>query len=138
MAFTHGSKASFQVDDTTATLRDLSSYLKSAGLARSADTAETSALGTTSKTYIPGLLDATISIEGQFDPTVDGYLSGLLGFATPVDFEYYPAGTPVGATKPKFTGTVILTSYEVTSGVDDVAMISGEFQVSGAVTRAVA
>ncbi len=137
MAFNHGSVAIFKVDDAGATLRDLSTYLKNAGLARSADTAETSALGTTAKTYVVGLVDATIPIEGMFDPTVDGYLSGLLGFG-PTDFEYFPAGEPVGATKPKFSGQCILTSYEVTTGVDDMATISGEFQVTGAVTRAVA
>jgi hypothetical protein len=138
MAFSHGSKASFQIDDAGGTLRDITAFLTSVGLSRAADMAEVSTLGTTSKQYIPGLLDGTLPLEGPFDPTVDGYLAGILGFETARDFEYYPAGTPVGATKPKYTGTVFLASYDIDTGMDDAATISGELQLTGAVTRAVA
>jgi hypothetical protein len=138
MAFSHGSKASFQVQDAGATLRDISAYLTSAGLSRLADMAEVSALGSTSKAYIPGMMDGTIPIEGSFDPTVDGYLAGILGFATASNFEYYPAGTPVGATKPKYSGACYLASYDITTGTDGAAQISGELQITGTVARAVA
>jgi hypothetical protein len=134
MATTHGSKAVFKVQDSGGVLRDLSAYLTSAGLSRSADTAEITTLGSTSKTYIPGLLDGTIPIEGHYDPTVDGYLAGILGMERP--FEYYPAGEPASTSKPKYTGSCILTSYEASTPVDDAGSISGEFQVTGAVTRA--
>jgi len=138
MAFTHGSKAKFSVHDSSATLRDISSYLTSTGLSRMADMAETSALGTTAKTYIPGMTDGTIPLDGQFDPTIDGYLSPLLGFETPLSWEYFPAGTPVGVTKPKYSGSAFLTSYDIETGTDDKAGISGELQLTGAVTRATA
>jgi len=138
MAFTHGSKAKFSVHDSSATLRDISSYLTSTGLSRMADMAETSALGTTAKTYIPGMTDGTIPLDGQFDPTIDGYLSPLLGFETPLSWEYFPAGTPVGVTKPKYSGAAFLTSYDIETGTDDKAGISGELQLTGAVTRATA
>lgn len=138
MAFTHGSKATFHVDDATATLRDISLYLTSAGLSRLADMAETSALGTTAKTYIPGMTDGTVPLEGAFDPVVDGYLAGVIGFETPLAFEFYPAGEPVGATKPKYSGVCHLTSYDIDTDTGDAARISGELQVTGAISRAVA
>jgi predicted secreted protein len=137
MAFNHGSKASFQVNDGTS-LRDLSSYLTSVSFPQTVDTAEVSTLGATSKSYIVGLKDATISIEGIYDPTADGYLNTIAGLTTATAFEYYPNGTPVGSTKPKFSGNCILTSYEVSAPVDGAASFTAEFQVSGAVTRAVA
>lgn len=136
MAASHGSRAVFQVQDAGSTLRDLSAFLTEAGLPRSADTAEVTTLGSLSKKYIPGLKDGTIPIGGPFDPVVDGYLSGILGVER--NFEYYPAGTPVGATKPKYSGACILTSYEPSSPVDDAATWSAEFQITGDVLRQVA
>lgn len=137
MAFNHGSKASFSVNDGSS-LRDLTSYLTSVTFPQTVDTAEVTALGGTSKAYIVGLRDATISIEGIYDPTVDGYLSTVAGLSTATAFEYYPNGTPVGSTKPKFSGNCILTSYEVGTPVDGAATFTADFQVSAAVTRAVA
>jgi hypothetical protein len=131
MAFDHGSKAYLGVDDSGDTLRDLSAYLTSTGLPQSADTAEVSTLGNTSKSYVPGLKDATIPLEGPWDPTVDGYLSGIL--ATERDFEYGPQGNTGGYVK--YSGRAILTSYEVGTGVDDAGTFSAELQVTDGVTR---
>jgi hypothetical protein len=136
MAFTHGKDATFSITDSGGTLRDITTYLSSAGLQRMADLAETSTLGSTYKSFVGGLIDASIPIEGLFDPTVDGYLAGILQLSKA--FEYFPAGEPVGATKPLYTGNAILTNYEIGTGVDGAATISGEFQVDGAITRAVA
>lgn len=134
MATAHGSKAVFTVQDSGSTVRDLSTYLTSAGLPRSADTAEVTTLGSTGKSYIPGLTDGTIPIEGPFEGTnVDLWLSGLLGFATPRAFVYSPQGSAAGT--PKYTGSCILTTYETSTPVDDAGTFTAEFQISGAVTR---
>lgn len=134
MAFSHGSKAVLKVSDSGATLRDVSAYLTSAGSPFTADVAEVTALSNTNKAYIPGLKDGKISLAGAFDPTVDGYLYGVLG-GTAAPFEYYPAGT--ATSNVKYSGSAICTSYEVTSDVGDANKFSAEFQISGAVTRAV-
>ena len=136
MAFSHGSAGVTKVADSGATLRDFSAYVKSDGLQQSIDTVETTVHGLTAKTYIPGLTDGTFSLEGFFDPTIDGYLAGIRGLTT--TFEYYPAGTPVGVTKPKYSGSCIMTSYKTTGDVGDATTFSAEFQVTGAVTRATA
>lgn len=136
MAATHGYKAVIKVADSGATLRDLTGYISSTGLQRLADMAETTVLGASAKTYIPGQTDGTIPLEGNFDPTADGYLAGILGYETAVAFEYYPAGEPVGSTKPKYSGSCFLASYDIETGVDDKASISGELQITGTVTRA--
>lgn len=132
MAAVHGSKAKFSVQDSGSTNRDLSAYLTSAGLPRSADTAEVSTLGVTSKAYIPGLKDGTIPIEGPYDATVDGYLAGILGMSR--TFTYDPQGTtPTGT--PHYSGSAILTSYEASTPVDDAGTFTAEFQITGDVTR---
>ena len=132
MAASHGSKAKFSVTDSVGTVRDLSAFLTSAGLPRSADTAEISTLGMGSKAYIPGLKDGTIPIEGPFDPVVDGYMSGILGFAARA-FTYDPQGTATGT--PHYAGSCICTSYEASTPVDDAGTFTGEFQITGDVTR---
>ena len=138
MPFSHGSKAVFKLTDATAALRDFTAYLTSTGLSRMADAAEVSTLGNTAKAYIPGMTDGTIPLEGPFDATVDGWMDGLVGFATLVAWEFYPAGSPVGATKPKYSGNCLVTAYDITTGTDDAASWSGEVQLSGTITRAVA
>lgn len=133
MAFNHGSKSAFILDDGTGSDRDISGYLSSAGLSRVRDTAETSGLGDTAKEYLYGLQDATIPLEGHWDPTVDNYLNLVYAAATAVPFSYYPAGTASG--NIIYSGTCLITSYEITGAVDDRQAISGELQVTGAVTR---
>lgn len=135
MAAVHGSKASLKIADSGATLRDFSAYLTQAGLPREADTAEVTTLGATNKAYIPGLKDGTIPLEGPFDVTIDGYLDGILGLSAR-NFEYCPQGAGV-ATTPKYAGTCILTSYEVTTPVDDAGTFTAEAQLTGTVTRTI-
>ena len=132
MAFTHGKAAVFKITDSTAVLRDISAYLNNAGLTRNADLAETSTLGSVYKSFVGGLIDGKIPISGLFDQTVDGYLTGILQLSKA--FEYYPAGT---TTNVKEAGNAILTSYEITTGLDGAATFSGEFQVDGAILRTI-
>ena len=131
--FTHGKEAVIKVADSGAVLRDLSSVLNTATLSREVETAETSALGSDDKSYIPGLRDATISVEGMADTTTSGYLEGVLGGST--TFEFYPAGEDPG--NVKYSGACILTSFETAAELGGAVTVSGEFQVSGAITRAI-
>jgi len=130
--FTHGKDAVFKADDSGGTLRDLSSVVNSASLSRSAETAEVTALGDGSKAYIAGLKDATISVEGMADVTTSGYLDGILGAVT--DWELYPQGEGSGSVK--YSGQAILKSLETGAEVGGAVTVSGEFQVTGDVTRA--
>jgi len=133
MAFGHGKSAVFKLDDSGGTLRDLSSYINEASMPRDIETAETTAFGSSAKSYITGLSDATISISGIFDAVSDGYLAGALGQSATLSFEYGPLGST--ASMIKYTGEAILTSYEVSSPVGDVVTFSADLQVTGAVTR---
>ena len=131
--FRHGKSTVFKIDDSGGTLRDISSTLTDVSFPRSVDTAESSAFGDSAKTYVVGLSDATISVSGNFDATIDGYLAGIVGNAATVSFEYGPEGSTAGYVK--YTGEAILTSYEKSGAIGDVVNYSAEFQVTGAVTR---
>ena len=133
MSFGHGKSAVFKLDDSGGTLRDLSSYINEASMPREIETAETTTFGSSAKSYITGLTDATISISGLFHATADGYLAGVVGQSATLSFEYGPLGSTGGMVK--YSGECILTSYEVSSPVGDVVTFSADLQVTGAITR---
>jgi len=133
MAFVHGKDSVFKVDNSSGTLTDISTYVNSVDFPETADVAETSTLGDSSKSYIVGLKDATLSIGGLWDSTLDGVLGPVLGQSATLSFEYHPEGTASG--KIKYNGECILTSYSQASPVGDVVTFSADFQVSGDVTR---
>ena len=132
--FTHGKNAAFKIDDSGGTLRDISNVLTDVSISRTADVAEVSAFSNSSKAFVSGLKDATLTISGSFDATVDGYLSGILGVEG--SFEFYPIGTTGG--NPKASGEAIMTSYDRTPDIGGAVTFTAAFQVSGNVTEGTA
>ena len=132
--FTHGKSAAFKIDDSGGTLRDISNVLTDVAVSRTADVAEVSAFSNSSKAFVAGLKDASITISGSFDATVDGYLKAILGVEG--YFEFYPIGTTGG--NPKASGKAIMTSYDRTPDVGGAVSFSAAFQVSGDVTEGTA
>lgn len=129
--FAHGKSTDFAVDDTGGTSRNISDTLTDVSFPQTIDTAETTAFGSSNKSYIVGLKDTTISVSGIWDATVDGYISGTEPASR--SFIYGPAGTTSG--NVKYTGEAIMTNYSVSNPVGDVVTFSMDLQVTGAVTR---
>ena len=129
--FYHGKSTNFSLDDTGGTSRDISDVLVSVDFPEIVETAETTAFGSTSKSYIVGLRDATISVSGIWDATVDGYIIGTEPATR--TFIFGPAGSTSGSVK--YTGECILTNYSVSSPVGDVVTFSLDLQCTGGVTR---
>jgi predicted secreted protein len=129
--FAHGKSTDFALDDTGGTSRSLANTLTDVSFPQSIDTAETTAFGSTNKSYIVGLKDTTISVSGLWDATIDGYLSGTEPASR--SFIYGPAGSTGG--NVKYTGEAIMTNYSVSNPVGDVVTFSVDLQVTGAVTR---
>ena len=135
--FKHGKNAYFALDGTAASLVNISDTLNEISMPRAIETAETTAFGQNDKTYITGLGDATISLSGMFDATVDTQIAGNIanlksGSVSSLSFEYGPSGS--AGSSPKFTGEALITSYDISSPVGDVVTYALELQVTGAVT----
>ena len=133
MAFVHGKSSVFKLDNASGSLTDISAFVNNVDFPETADVAETSVLGASNKTYIVGLKDATISLTGLFDATIDAILGAVVGQSATLSYEYSPEGT--GSGKVKYTGEAILTNYALSSPVGDVVAYSADLQCSGAVTR---
>lgn len=136
LAFQHGKSAGFAIQDASTTYRNITQYVNSVEFSREAETAEVTTFNSTNftKAYIAGLKDATASIEGKWDPTIDGYLDGILGEKK--QLRYFPATTDKTDTQfIQYKMDGICTSYSPPASVDDAVTYSAEFQVTGSVTR---
>jgi len=131
MAFVHGKSGYFNLDDTGGTARDITAYCDDVSFPETIETAETTAFGATSKSYIVGLRDATISVSGSWDATLDGYMIGTEPASR--TWIFGPAGSTGG--NVKYTGEAIMTNYSVSTSVGDVVTFSADLQVTGNVTR---
>jgi len=142
MAFVHGKKSVFKIDNSAGTLTDLSAFCEEVSLSRDIETAEVTTFGNDSKAYITGLTDGTVSFSGKFDAgsasAVDQVLTGILGAASTVSWAYRVNSASTSSTNPEYQGEGILTSYEVSGSVGDAVTFSAELQCSGTITRATA
>jgi len=133
MAFIHG-KSSQVIHG----VNDLSSFLNDASVSADAEVAETTAFGSSAKTYIVGLRDATVSASGMFDGAsgaVDAVFAASIGSDTlaPVTIGY--DGTTLNNRVSLLLAKT--TSYEVSTPVGDVVAVSYSAQADGGADQGV-
>jgi hypothetical protein len=119
---------------------DLSAHIKSSTLTvdvNPLDTTDFASLGWTEA--IGGLKSGTLVINFQDDvvaASIDSILWPLLG--TVVTFEVRATSAVVGASNPKYTGSVLINQASIGGAVGELAMKNLSFPTTGTVTRAVA
>lgn len=133
MAFVHGKSAHFNLDTAGGTPTDLSAYADNVDFSAAMEAAETTTFGSSAKTFIPGLNDATFSVSGNFDPTLDAHMTGILAsHPASLSFIVGPQGSTSG--QRKVSGECLLTGYTVNPPVGDKITWTADFQATGAVT----
>jgi hypothetical protein len=134
MAFVHGKGA-----DVLVGKYDLSAYLTEATPSMTIETAETTTLGSSAKTYITGLNDGTISFSGLFDggaTAIDAIFVDIIdNDLTPVITIAQDGGLVFGASA--ILAQAKQTTYDLTIPVGDVVTLDGEFQVTGGIRQGV-
>jgi hypothetical protein len=119
---------------------DFSTNLNSVELSQEADDLETTAFGSSWRTRIGGLKQASLTLNFMQDfgaGSVDATLNPLLGSIATVIIK--PTSGTVTATNPTYTMTALVTQYSpFASSVGDIATLSVTFPISGTVTRATA
>ena len=120
---------------------DLSDHVLSASLNYAADLQEDTAMGDTTRTRIPGLLDWSLEVTFKQDfagSNVDATLFTLVGAAAFAVIIRPDKSDSITATNPNFTGNAVLESYPpLGGGVGDLAQATAVFQSAGALSRAV-
>jgi hypothetical protein len=130
---TKGTSQLFTIADSGAAVRDISATITDIKFPRDSDMVDITVLGQSAKTFAPTLTSAKFTVSGIWDATTDGYLAGILGFATASAFVYAPAGSTSGYTK--YTGSAYLMNYEQGSPVAGVVTYTANFQVTGTITK---
>lgn len=119
---------------------DFSTNLNSVELSQEADDLETTAFGSSWRTRIGGLKQASLTLNFMQDfgaGSVDATLNPLLGSIATVVIK--PTSGTVSSTNPTYTMTALVTQYSpFASSVGDIATLSVTFPISGTVTRATA
>ena len=118
----------------------LSDSIASVTLDITTDEVETTAFGSTYRTRIGGLKDASVSLDFHQDfgaGSVDALLFPLMGSTVAVKIA--PTSGTVTATNPEYQFDALVTQYQPFAGaVGDLATLSVTWPVSGEVTRATA
>lgn len=119
MANVHGKNTKIYLNN-----EDYSTYFNSIDMAKTVDVAESTTFGKSSKTYITGNKDGTLSVAGFFDATADGVIQPLLAndlvLAVGVD--------GVDATDRVTFANGNITNYGVSAPVGDIVAVSLDFQ----------
>jgi hypothetical protein len=131
--------AKFAATDYVVTIgtADFSTNLNSVELSQEADDLETTAFGSSWRTRIGGLKQASLTLNFMQDfgaGSVDATLNPLLGSIATVVIK--PTSGTVTATNPSYTMTALVTQYSpFASSVGDIATLSVTWPVSGSVVR---
>lgn len=131
MPFSSGNIATFSLGGN-----DISAYVTSANIKMERKISDINPIGGSAASKLVGAYSATISLEGGYDPVVDGILSTMMLAVTPAlqAFVYRPSGS--GGGTRAIGGSGYLASYEVDTPGDDTATWTAEVAVVGTITDA--
>lgn len=123
----------------TVATHDISPYITSTSVERDNDTHDTTTYGQTGHTFISGLTNGKITVNGLWDKTatVGSYtvFHALIGGNLSAAFVYGPEGSTTG--NVKITGTLIVETYTESDPVADLVTFTAVCQITGAVTDGV-
>ncbi|MCS6302376.1 MAG: hypothetical protein H8K07_01720 [Nitrospira sp.] len=110
---------------------DLTGFYRKQGSELTRETAESTVFGLSDKTYLPGVRDASLSLEGIFDGAVDGIEQVLLAAlaADPTIAAICPQGDALGNIALGFSA--LETKYAIESSIDDIVSLANELQSTG-------
>lgn len=118
---------------------NLSDHVKSVTLTVDSAQLDSTAMGDSWTEFIGGLKSGSLAITFNDDfaaSNVDATLWPILG--TSVTFELRPTSAAVGATNPKWTGSVFIAQHAVGGAVGELGAKSLTFPTTGTITRATA
>jgi len=129
MSFQHGKSSVILVNEF-----NLSAYFRGIETGKSVESHDTTVFGQGSKTYLPGLKDGTLSLDGLWDGAsgaIDEKANTMLGSASGQLITVAPAGFAVGNRCDLLASR--FTSYNVSDPVGDLVSIALDCQADGGI-----
>lgn len=141
LAPSHGSKADFYLgtSGTPGTAISITQYVDTTSLGFTRDKAEVSALKQLFKSFVAGMADLTIPLQGPADVNITGQMWNLFimsGAGSAIQYQYAPLGFGVSTT-PLWTGFCFVSKYEEKVGTNSAYVWTGELQNSGLPVRTI-
>jgi hypothetical protein len=128
MSFVHGKNTYISLNGV-----DLSAYVTTSQLEKSADKHDVTTYGQTTHVYNGGLSDGTATMSGIYDNGASGPRASILALiGTTCTLVRRPDGT--GSGKAQDSVTVLVEKYTETNPVADMVTWACDLQLSGAVT----
>ena len=126
----HSGVAKFDVGGSATLVASITAF----GISNTGDAYETTVMGSSARTYLPGLTSATgsISLLWRDDDAAQLALYSGPGSAA-ATLELYPSGQGTGI---KLSGEVIVTSHSIETGLDGAVTSECAVQFTGAITKA--
>jgi hypothetical protein len=133
----HSKLTVVKLDTSGGVLTDISTFCNACSVPRELDLLDVTTFGATSKAYLSGFADGTVTMGGPWTRALDNHMSPIFaafkaGTLASVSFEYGPEGADSGDVK--YSGELIMTNYEPGSDVENAVEWSAEFQVTGDIT----
>ena len=122
--FVHGKSTDVYLDEF-----NLTPYFNSADVTITNETAEVTSFADTSKAYILGLADGTLSLSGMWNQETDGSdeeLQAILGSTSATNITVAEAGGTIG--NRATIARCAETNYTISNPVADVSTITADFQ----------
>lgn len=116
------------------TIVDYTGKMREVGMEMEADDVDATVFGSGYKSYEQSFKECTFNTTYKFDPATYSALALLWTNGTVVSFEYLPDGT--GSGKPTVTGSAVMTSFSMDTGIGDLLEVEVEWRTNGAVVIA--
>ncbi len=122
-------KGVLTLDDSSSMARVLTGDITNVTMPYTLDSFEVSGFGDTTKSYVTGLADANVTIQGKVNTAANrshAVLTGLLGGTVGYTLTIQPVGTAAGL--PKFFGEVFVSAYNVTADIGGALVFTADFK----------
>jgi hypothetical protein len=131
MAHKTGKDMGFRIDSSTGVLVDLSGDVNSQSIQRAVNLLEDTGMGEEESTFLPGLANTKVAINGMVNTTTDAIFGPLVADNTSrtktVEFKSYASRF--------YNGEVWVQSYEKSGDPGSLETFSADLQFTGAVNR---
>jgi hypothetical protein len=136
MATIRGEQGSVQFDAAGSSNANIVGT-RSWNLTTTKETLDTSAHGSTFRSFVGSLVSGSGTVELVYDPDASGqaaFIEDVITAADPADatFELFTTGTSSGSDSVSFAG--IITDMEISSTVGELVVVSCNFITSGTIT----
>ena len=142
MANLIGKAMGFKIDNSSASLTDISDYVNSQSLQFAVNILQDTGMGDAKHTTLQGIAQPTkIPLNGWVNTTTDALFGPQIATATSVTktFEYRTHATNSTGTVGRFyNGEVLLSNIQYSGSVDNMQTFSADMTVDGAVNRTTA